>query len=178
LRFDAPDLRVHGASQQDSLGTGLGAGDVDGDGVDDLLMGATGRVYKQLGIPPAEEDFAGNIADARLWVRRGAPVRVVLDVEPQEVGPGGVVEWVTSLANHRGEERDVRVLVYWRASGADPELLKDKMITVPAGIRRIPREFPIAASTPPGVYGLEVRLENPDGTLLDRDLVTLTVSAP
>lgn len=46
--LDAADLRIDGESSQDNLGQGLGGGDIDGDGYDDLLVGAPGTDHEAI----------------------------------------------------------------------------------------------------------------------------------
>jgi len=180
LRTDRPDLWFHGSAPQDSLGTGIASADLDGDGFEDLLLGATGRVYKQLDIPRLEDDIAGNIDRGRVFVMRGGDLLVRLGVESAMVPAGGDVALETVVANLSDSERSPVVVVRWLPPEGDPVVLKRKTVAFEADRRRrIPRGLPVPLDTEPGTYGIEVRLEEGGtGRLLDADSVFFEVLAP
>lgn len=79
--LDQQDVTVTGADTGDVLGIALGSGDVNGDGIDDLILGASGgdgpdndrrdagEVHVVLGSPglPAEIDLAASPADFTVY---------------------------------------------------------------------------------------------------------------
>jgi hypothetical protein len=66
VSMDDADLSIDGANSQDYLGMGLGGGDLDGDGYDDLLVGAPGSDEGASGggawyVVPGDAAWAGSI---------------------------------------------------------------------------------------------------------------------
>ncbi|MFY9607142.1 MAG: hypothetical protein WAU45_00845 [Blastocatellia bacterium] len=51
-----PDVKIFGASAEDHLGFGVAAGDVNGDGIDDLAIGAPGFDLTGAGVPTPRSD--------------------------------------------------------------------------------------------------------------------------
>ncbi len=177
LAIESADIHVHGAFGLDSLGTGLGVGDVDADGFADILMGATGRVYKQLDIPSPFADVIEVAEGGALFVQRGAPIMTTLEANPSILAAGESFVLTTRVANLIESSISPRVTISWITPGEDPRVLKQKTIEIGAGqSRRIPRAFPVDAGLPPGTYFLEIRLEDEGaGARFDRDRIPITV---
>lgn len=175
LRFDTAPIHIHGALPNDSVGSSLAIGDWDGDGIDDLLTGATGRVYKQLTIPDANDDLTSDDGGV-LYVIRGSRLWVNLLATPQTVAAGDSFLLATRLTNFTATSLLPEVTVNWVAEDASVDQLKQKTIEVVSGSRRIPRDFPIAGATPPGTYALEIILrDGSSGALFDRDKISIVV---
>jgi hypothetical protein len=182
LAVDAPDLRVEGERVRDSLGTAVASADWNADGIDDLLLGGPGRVYKQLTIPPPDSDLE-NISDGGgAWILLGAPVQGRLDRSPASVPPGSSFLLEMSLANLRDEDRPVRIRVNWIPAD-DPfsqgVALKTKDVFLEArrSITRS-RTFPVSEAVSDGDYLVELVIESPPGTRVDRDRIPIRVETP
>ena len=78
LATTTADVTIYGAATGDRLGEGVAAGDVDGDGLDDLLLPApfavsltgvkdAGRTYAVTSPPPPEIDLASYVAAATVY---------------------------------------------------------------------------------------------------------------
>lgn len=175
LRFDTAAIHIHGALPNDSLGSSLAVGDWDGDGIDDLLTGSTGRVYKRLTIPAPNVDLTSDDGGV-LYVIRGSRLWVNLVATPQTVAAGDSFSLATRLTNFTPSALFPEVTVNWHAGGGSVEQLKQKTIEIVPGSRRIPRDFPIAGATPPGIYELEIILrDSTGGALYDRDRIPIIV---
>lgn len=175
LRFDTPAIRVHGARYQDSLGTAVGVCDWNNDGIADLLLGSTGRVFKQLDTPPLQNEAAGNIAHGAIWVLHGGSILARLTATPAVVKAGDSFELETWVSNTLDVAQSPTVTINWLAPDQPVEVLKQKTIQVGAGqARRIPRFLRVARSSAAGRYGVEIVVEL-GGTTVDRDVVFIDV---
>jgi len=182
LLVDAPDIRVFGERMQDALGTMVAAADWDGDGLDDLLLGGPGRVYKQLTVPPPNADLESIVDGGGIWVLRGAPVLGRLGRSSESVTAGSSFRLDMELANLMAEGRTARIHVRWiDPAGPDPGgiLLKTKDIEL--GVRQAivrSRLYPVAPGTPEGTYYLDLTVESPPGAPVDHDRIAILVKSP
>ena len=180
LLTEQPDIRVHGERAQDSLGAAVAAGDWNGDGVDDLAMGGTGRVYKQLDIPRADQDFFYVSEGGGAWVLRGSSVMVSVGASPAHVPPGSSFLLSTTLSNLRSEAIAMNLRVNW-LQPFPPHFtnLKDKQIALGASqTRDLVRTFPLSPDLPDGFYEVQIVLRTTSGELLDCDRAPIEIRSP
>ncbi len=166
--IESPDPEEWG-----SLGTSVaGAGDLDGDGAADLLVGAP------------REDGGTLLADGRAYAFAGpAPSAPGFDLTasattPLAVAPGGSVSFTYAVTNNTAAAATGDVFYTAARSGSTVAQGNVTSGTLPAGQTASGSYTQaVPASAPAGDYAYCLRVGNFPGTSLDAACFTLTVTA-